>query len=210
MIFGVFSGILSWLAYWYSPAWLRSPSVLLGNEVKVSILPGVIFGSVVALLLVLFGARTRAAIVLAVVITTIGWVSAFEVSALSAIVLDQYKKASISSIERPATTNDDQPVFTPDTSESSFPSSQALPYIFAISGLPGGFLGGLSVVLSVALAISRFRRIETCSLTLLVATVSGVLLQFGQWHLDILLFVIWQFAVLRTVSYSLSTSSSNL
>lgn len=141
-------------------------------------LPGPIFGVAVAFCLWLFGSRNKVISGLAIAITTAGWYSAYFISMVSTINLRDLGLA--------------------DWSAS------------ALGGIPGGAVGGIAVAFAVSLASSRFRRFKTWALTVLVATVAGTTLGVALQN-DIgplLLFVVWQAAVLTSISYGLLPAQS--
>jgi len=75
-----------------------------------------------------------------------------------------------------------------------------------LAGIAGGAVGGLFVALAVSLANSRFWRIKTWAVTILIAAAAGALLVTDN---GLLLFVIWQSAVLASISYGLSPAQGH-
>jgi hypothetical protein len=170
--------------------------------------PGVIFGTVLALWLYLFGARKKRPLMASIVLVTLGWYVA--VNSTQAIV----EAIPLSRVSMPpiAQTDGDQPQ-SEDTTPERQVNFEAFRFSWFIAGLGGGLIGSVSVALSASLNRKKFRRVEPWSLTLLSGTFFGAVgMQFFQFFDPksstmnmalMLLFLLWQPSVLLAVCYSL-------
>jgi len=181
---GIISGLLSFVAAKHSQLPFLHLSFFPNDAYRGSapILPGVIFGLLVAGCAHHFGSRDesrdRLRLLLAVLLTTAAWILAFDLTSQA----DFYLGAQVTSEVRGAIT----------------------------CGL-GGFIGGLGTCLAVAIANPKFRRLEAWLLTLLVATLFGaiekVYEQFAELFDDAALcalFVAWQAAVIASIARGLA------
>jgi hypothetical protein len=183
---GMVSGALSYLAGKYA-----SPDVLrfslffgwgYGGGGPAPILPGVIFGLLVAACCHRFGGKHPALLIVAVLLTTAAWILAWDAT----VEVDGY----LEHLGEPSAMG----VLT----SSAFRGTAS----FAV----GGLVGGLGTCLAVATANARFRRLEHWLLTLAVATFFGAIEQvydlLGEAGL-LALFVAWQAAVIASIARAL-------
>jgi hypothetical protein len=182
-VLGMVSGALSYLAGKYA-----SPDVLrfslffgwgYGGGGPAPILPGIIFGLLVAACSHRFGAKHPALLVVAVLLTTAAWILAWDVT----VQVDGYLE------------------HLRDTSAAGLPTSSA--FRGTVSFTVGGLVGGLGTC---PIANARFRRLEGWLLTLVVATFFGAIEQvydlLGEVGL-LALFVAWQAAVIASIARAL-------
>jgi hypothetical protein len=193
---GVLSAIACFLVAKY-PRFSLTPSEMLQLD------EGVIFGSMLALWLYLFGARSKPLLLLAVLFVTLGWYVAVNAT----ITIDKAIPGSqVVSSPLSAQSDADQ-----QSAQDAPPETVVRPFQFAglIAGLAGGFIGAASVALAASLNRKRFRRIEPWSLTLLTGTILGGagMHYFETVHGDdiayLVLFLLWQPSILMIVCYSL-------
>jgi hypothetical protein len=185
-VLGMASGALSYLAGQYA-----SPDVLrlslffgwgYGDGGPAPILPGIIFGLLVAACSYRFGGKHPALLVVAVLLTTAAWILAWDVT----VQVDGYLQ------------------HLPTASAAGLLASNA--FRGTISFAVGGFVGGLGTCLAVVIANARFRRLEHWLLTLTVATFFGAIEQVYDLLGDVgllALFVAWQAAVIASIARAL-------
>jgi hypothetical protein len=185
-VLGMASGALSYLAGQYA-----SPDVLrlslffgwgYGDGGPPPILPGIIFGLLVAACSYRFGGKHPALLVVAVLLTTAAWILAWDVT----VQVDGYLQ------------------HLPTASAAGLLASNA--FRGTISFAVGGFVGGLGTCLAFAIANARFRRLEHWLLTLTVATFFGAIEQVYDLLGDVgllALFVAWQAAVIASIARAL-------
>jgi hypothetical protein len=214
MAAGALTGVLSYFAFFNAPVLRLSifydPFFAHENSINAktgptTTLPGLLFGSLIAICNFVFGLRDKVLIVTIVGITTIGWVLAFDTTMSVMDGLGSYKKTI-------AATHED--------AESSDKSNQAeaieaaskieyLPFRGAISGLAGGFVGVLVTVFGILIANSRLRRFNdllpiVVAGAVLGATVEVVVATLNSSSLGVLLvFVVWQSAVAGLIAHAL-------
>ena len=82
-----------------------------------------------------------------------------------------------------------------------------LPYIMAIVGLIGGFIGSAGTIVGVSIAAAKIRRLDTWVITILIGTLGGVLLEIGDKDF-VVLFTVWQAAIAASIGYGLMKPAS--
>jgi hypothetical protein len=188
-VLGMASGALSYLAGQYaSPDVLRF-SLFFGwgfsDGGPAPILPGIIFGLLVAACSYRFGGKHPALLVVAVLLTTAAWILAWDVTVQVDGYLEHLPTALLAS--------------------NAFRGT--------ISFAVGGLVGGLGTCLAVAIANPRFRRLEHWLLTLTVATFFGAIEQVYDLLGDVgllALFVAWQAAVIASIARALVLQEGKL
>jgi hypothetical protein len=195
------SGLVTFLIMRYAAEFLKVQILNWGKEtVGPSVVPGLLFGAVVAYSCYRFGSRERFTLATAVALIVVGWILAVQVAALVTIQLSQYHATvSNSSIDASIDSESGQPSI----------STKDVPYVGCIGGAIGGLIGGALTALGASLANGRFRRMETWSLTLAAAIAAGLLLETtaymkeGSTFMTAVFFIVWQSAVAASIAYGL-------
>jgi hypothetical protein len=217
---GAISGSLSFLAYYLLIEILQNPlggrPTMLEFNLRISSC-GVIFGIALSFCFYLFGLRTKSIYAIVIALTTIGWILAYQAAFGVGLSLAGYSRLAVTGhIEDTTSTDASKPPAPEDASKDSntdgtppSPETETVGFEFAygVAGLVGGLVGGLFVVVAASLANRRFRRLEAWALALLIATSAGAVLQLAKDHQQLgylVLFVVWQCSVLKTVSFGLS------
>jgi hypothetical protein len=208
---GVLTGVLSYLAGKYAGAEvLRFSFWPFGQRTGAApILPGVMFGLLVAACCRAFGSRDRLLLVVAVLMTSAAWIVAWDLTVKADSRLGNYHELSdlFATLSGPEQGPDVAPRVDVPAVRGSM---EKLPFAGAISFGIGGLVGGFGTCLAVALAHPRFRRRESCVgawlLTLLVATALGAIEPLydlmGEAGL-LALFVLWQSGVIASIAHAL-------
>ena len=235
---GAGTGMLSYLSITYAPAFLRfsfldGPTVrrlldLNGQQTDpstaVTIVPGIIFGALVAFANWKFGLRNKLLLGVIVLLTTASWTLATNTTQLTYMQLGKYTRALETANQKGADPgagvgNSGQTNGTSDTGTNAATGpALALPRHFpllaALSGMIGGCIGGFGTLLGVAIANGRMRRLENLLPILVAATVIGALVEFVD-HPDpyatvglIVLFVCWQSVVAGMMANVLRTADA--
>jgi hypothetical protein len=209
-ILALLSAIGCYFAYDHSPRMLRQ---YIGD---VPIWPGVIFGVVVAICDEIFGLKDRFQLALVVVVTALGWVAAYSTSEATFALLDQYSKpiASQSSTSDTSSSTDqptDDTATTVDvparpTSER-FSSSSIVGYVV---GLVGGAVGGAITILGLVLTNPGFRKLESVVVCWVTATIVGSAAFGIFFNFLLMLFAIWQIAVVLTIARGFPPGTAQL
>jgi hypothetical protein len=221
---GAGTGVLSYLSITYAPAFLRF-SFLDGpvartvpdlsgqqanNATAVTIVPGIIFGALVAFANWKFGLRDKFRLAVIVLFTTASWTLATNTTVLTYLQIDKYASAPGTPHQKDGDTGAGaNSGHTNGTSDADAKSSTGpdwltrhhIPFGAALSGLVGGCIGGFGTLLGVGIVNGRMRRIEKLLPILIAATVIGSLVEFVDYSDPyatvglILLFFCWQAAV---------------
>jgi hypothetical protein len=228
-IMALVSAIGCYLANEYSPQ--RLGFSFIGADVKAPVLPGVIFGVVVAICSAIFGLRDRFQLGLVILVTTAAWIAAFDMSATTDGLLHQYSKTVVSDNGAAAApdsgASDASPASTaPDASPpaqgtgadtatpANTPPSPAAIYLgnnpFAVSfvGLVGGAVGGAITILGLLITSPSFRRLDSVMVCWVTATVAGAVMGIVQNFF--VLFAVWQIAVILTIARGFSPATPQL
>jgi hypothetical protein len=174
---GIISGILSFVSARYIDFYHFSFFPTAAYRASAPILPGIIFGLLVAGCARHFAGKDRLSLLLAALVTAAAWILAFDLASQADFSLGPQV-----------------------TSEARG----------AISCGIGGLVGGLGTCVAVALANPRFRRLEACLLTVLVATLFGAIERVYELFSGLFddaalfaLFVAWQAAVITSIAHGL-------
>ena len=223
------SAIGSYLANKYSPD--RFGFSFIGGEVKAPVLPGVMFGVVVATCSAIFGLRDRFQLGLVILVTTAAWIAAFDVSSTTDGLLNQYSKTIVSSngaVAAPdSSASDASPGSTaPDAAppaqgtgaDTATPADTPLspttvnlsnnPLAVGFLGLVGGAVGGAITILGLLVTSPSFRRLDSVMVCWATATVAGAVLGITQSFF--VLFAVWQIAVILTIARGFSPATPQL
>jgi hypothetical protein len=221
---GVGTGLLSYLCLRYFPSFLQVSfyhfrSVIIDgvngqpstNTTAVSLLPGLLFGALIAFTNWKFALRDKFQLGLIVLVTTLSWVLAYNTTSLIAQKISQYTRVIPAAAGAPGDATPDATASgiasNPDDPEMgsgappSLPNTETLPFAGGLSGMVGGLIGGLGTLLGVAIVNSRVRRLEKILPILVAATLIGFLVELAlqrDWYGVagyILLLVCWQGAV---------------
>jgi hypothetical protein len=204
---GVLTGVLSYLAGKYATAEvLRFSFWPFGQRTGAApLLPGVMFGLLVAGCCRVFGSRNWLLLVVAVLMTSAAWIVAWDLTVKADSRLGNYHELSdlFATLSGPEQGPDVAPRVDMPAVRGSM---EKLPFAGVISFGIGGLVGGSGTCLAVALANRRFRRPRVWLITLLVATVLGAIEPLydlmGEAGL-LALFVLWQSGVIASIAHAL-------
>jgi TIR domain len=222
-LLGIASGVLSYLSIRFAPEFLKFSFLIQSYEKSgaepTTVVPGVIFGALVALCVYHYGVRDKFLLSVAVLFTTIAWILAYDSTSLVYAQLAQFKKATEAVTSIPPASDDatSEPAAGTEQNESSDaptpkPGSEYIPYLASISGLVGGLVGGLLTIFGVTIANPAFRRVDSWVTTLFVATALGMLLEVVRFGEDIgflTLFAVWQPAVIASIARGMAFADPN-
>jgi TIR domain len=219
-IMALVSAIGSYLANKYSPD--RFGFSFIGGDVKAPVLPGVMFGAVVAICSAIFGLRDRFQLGLVILVTTAAWIAAFDTSSTTNALLNQYSKTIVSESGAAAAPDSSAPdaaapaqgtgadTATPADTPPS-PTTVNLsnnPLAVGFLGLVGGAVGGAITILGLLITSPSFRRLDSVMVCWATATVAGAVLGITQSFF--VLFAVWQIAVILTIARGFSPAPAQL
>jgi hypothetical protein len=153
-----------------------------------TVIPGLIFGSVVATCSHVFGVRDRFHLALIVLVTTLGWIASVDTALLTHSSLDNYTKVVAIT---PSSTPTDP---SADGGSAQTPTTQKLAVGY-LMGIAGGAVGGTITILGLVFANPHFRKLESILLSVFSATAAGAVLGLLDTRSDtwiLILFVVWQ------------------
>ncbi len=186
------SAVACTLAVKYATGILQYSFVDSGPAGGITILPGLIFGLVVATCNFIFGIRDRFQLALVVAITAAAWIAAFDASSVTLQSLGQYSRAVNTPPDAAASIAD-------TTTEPAAEVRDTLsnnPFMGYLIGGVGGAVGGAITLLGVILTNPGFRRLDSVVITWLAAiaagTVYGAVVKFPDWLGWLVLFGLWQ------------------
>jgi hypothetical protein len=209
---GLVTGLLTYLTIQFAPKFLTFSFVITPQQYgpnPVTIVPGVIFGSLVAACIYWHGIVDRFLLSIVLAATTLAWIAAYDATVTANLSLGEFKK-TVSEVKPPASppatgqeVEDDPVIRLPPT-----PSTVQMPMMFAVSGMVGGLVGGLITIFGVSIAAPGFRRVESWVFTLAVAIVFGALLELGALGTlgFLALFAAWQSAVIAMIARGLAAA----
>ena len=209
-LLGLATGMLSDLAFEFPLRPLMVSFLIKSGPDPTTVLPGAIFGLLVAACTWWYGTRDRFLLFVAFAFTVLAWILAYDSTVVVNTTLGQFKK-QISSNAEPASSATKAPAGGDVTSDSEkaeseeTPRQEALyiPFFTGASGIVGGLVGGFVTIFGVSIANQRFRRFEFWMTTILVAGVLGALLEvarLGEHLAFFVLFTIWQAAVISLIA----------
>jgi hypothetical protein len=205
---GLATGAISYLAIRFSGQFLRFSFVSGIGPGGATVIPGIVFGVLVAGCLYRFGIRDRFLIALAVLVTVAAWIAAYDSTAVTHAYLDHFQREKVGAA--PGSPPSDA---AGGGNLDPFAGNQRerLPIRGALSFAVGGFVGGLGTTLAVAIASPRFRRFEFWVATVFVAILFAVLPELysrltGELTL-LALFATWQAAVMASIARALAQDS---
>jgi hypothetical protein len=221
-IAGAVTGVITYLVLVHLPTLLQFPFLIsLGKDgpTGVSVLPGVLFGAIIAFSNWKFGIRDKLHLGVIIAFTLFSWVFAVNLTELTYDQIAKYTKAM------PLVAIPDGPNGTEDSSGTSSgsgtdpitvvpPPTQTFPFIAALAGMVGGLIGGVGTLFGVAVVNVKIRRMDTLLPIAVVATLLGLMLQVAFQHGllgDIgymLLFVSWQAVVAALITRALLTTAT--
>jgi hypothetical protein len=219
-IMALASAIGSYLATKYSPEILTYSFI--GSDAKAPVLPGVIFGSGVAICTAIFGLRDRFQLALVIVVTTAAWIAAFDMSTATVGLLGQYSKTIVSDNAAAGASGGSVSDAAPSaqatgadtaTTTSTPPSPTTVtlssnPLAVCFVGLVGGAVGGAITILGLLITNPLFRRLDSVMVCWATATVAGAVYGVGQNFF--VLFAVWQIAVILTIARGFSPATAQL
>ena len=194
------SAVACTLTVKYATGILQYSFVDTGPAGGVTVLPGLIFGLVVATCNFIFGIRDRFQLALVVAITAAAWIAAFDASSVTLQSLSQYSRAVNTPADAAASLAD-------ATTEPAAEVRDTLsnnPFMGYLIGGVGGAVGGAITILGVILTNPGFRRLDGVVITWLAAiaagTVYGAVVKFPDWLGWLVLFGVWQPAFLLAMA----------
>jgi len=206
---GVVTGLLTFLTYRYPFRPLGFSFVVAQDKFSRpnTLVPGVIFGCLVAAAAYWYGTRDRLLLLLALGFTAVAWILAYDSTFVVYDQLHKFQKAPISRDAESATTDSEKGTDSePDKKLTE--EDLHIPYLAGMSGVVGGLVGGFGTVFGVSIANRRFRRLESWVTTIAVAIVLGTLLEaarLGESFGLVILFVVWQSAVIALIASRLAS-----
>ena len=215
-LLGLATGMLSDLAFEFPFRPLMFSFLIKTGPDPTTVLPGAIFGSLVAACTYWYGTRDRFLLFVAFAFTVLAWILAYDSTVVVNTQLALFKKTmQVSSDSEPAPGATNAPARGEATSDGEKAESKAeiedkprqeaqyIPFFTGISGIVGGLVGGFVTIFGVSIANQRFRRFEFWTTTILVAGVLGALLELArvEEHLAFFaLFTIWQAGVIFLIA----------
>jgi hypothetical protein len=207
-ILALISAIGCYFTFNHSPEILRFSFVGALKNSSVAILPGVIFGGVVAACNAIFGIRDPFQLALVIVITTVAWIAAYDASSATFALFDEYSKTIVSdSATAETSTPTEKPAADPSASTpgdaaatpttASLSSNSIIPYIL---GVIGGAVGGAITILGLLITNPGFRRLESIMVCWATATIAGVIFGVAFSSSIFILFAVWQPAVILAIA----------
>jgi hypothetical protein len=211
---GIGTGILSFLSYRYALNFLRF-SFFFGAEAA-TVVPGVLFALLVGACVYHYGVRDRFLLFVAVLFTIAAWTLAHDATVATYNQLSQFSKI-VKTAESSGPFDETRPrpgseASTATADDKPEEKKQLIPVLAAMSGIAGGLVGGLITVFGVMIAAPAFRRLDSCIITLAVATVFGALLEafrLGETVGPLMLFVLWQSAVITSIARGLAFAETS-
>ena len=200
---GIGTGLLSFVSMFFADT-LRIPS--LPSVLDAPILPGLLFGALIAFANWKFGVKDKLHLELIVFFTLLAWVFAEHSTELTYHRLTEYTKATAAAADQSAGAAA-QAAATADSDRPEY-----IPFAGALAGMIGGLIGSAGTLLGVAIVNPGLRRIEKILPIVVAATVIGSLVEivtaggpagddfflFMVGHLVV--FVCWQAAVAGMVA----------
>jgi hypothetical protein len=213
-VLGVATGILSQVAFNYRV--LEVPLVFNVRYIdSITIVPGVVFGALMAYLNWVFGARTKFQLGVILCATVLSWVLAVNMTALIMEKLSLYTySAPVAGSGSDAAKKDAQADGDrAKTEEEQLKDIEHVPFRDAFSGMIGGLVGAVGTLLGAALANERVRRARGLLQIVVAAVVLGAILGLpGQGWLGflvgVLLFSSWQGTFAGMLGHALARTES--
>jgi len=209
---GLVSGVLSYFAC-YIP-YLTITILQTKDAARMTIVPGIIFGILVAGCNWMSGLREKVLLVALIAFTTIAWVLAFDSTLIIYQQLTGYQKVILNSVA-PAEPESTDAAAEPQSLDATPAERQKeiehLPFSGAISGFVGGLVGSMVTVSGISVANRRFRRMQDLLPVIVAATILGGLVELitmsdaSSWTF-LLLFVAWQTAVIVLIANALGAN----
>ncbi|MGY4154398.1 hypothetical protein ACVINW_000240 [Bradyrhizobium sp. USDA 4461] len=180
------SAIACTLAVKYATGLLRFSFVDSGPYGGITILPGVIFGVVVATCNFIFGIKDRFQLALVIAMTAAAWISAFDASSVTLQTLGQYSRVATTTAAAADTTGAADTTAAADTSaaaDSNTTTTSAAevrdtlsnnPFMGYVIGGVGGAVGGAITILGIILTNPGFRRLNSIVMTWIAAVAAGI------------------------------------
>jgi hypothetical protein len=155
----------------------------LHEDLSAPILPGIYFGTVLAVGACAWKRNSLFAAGVLLVATTIAWIVAWECAYQTFAYLDQLR-----------------------ATDTSLLRGRSPIAFFIIAGVVGGFVGGALTLVGISVATPDFRTINNWSRTLLVASLAGLLFVSDKdwWAL----FIVWQVCVAASIAFGWSFQES--
>jgi hypothetical protein len=183
----------------------------------VTILPGIIFGLVVATCNAIFGVQDRFLLALVVAVTTMAWVAAYDSSATTFTVLDQYSKTITPADNGPS--SDEKPAGTPAAASgtAAMQATERLssnPIFGYVVGPIGGAVGGAITLLGIIVTNPRFRKLESVLVCWVTAAVAGATFgvagsKVGSYFWFVI-FAVWQTGLIFTIARGFPSGTAQI
>ncbi|WP_375787696.1 toll/interleukin-1 receptor domain-containing protein [Bradyrhizobium sp. Pha-3] len=190
-VLALFSVVGSYITVRYATSVLQYSFVDSGPTGGVTILPGVIFGLVIATCNFIFGVKDRFQLALVVAVTAAAWIAAYDASSVTLQSLGQYSKAVATAA---ADTSTADTATTPAAEARDTLGNN--PFMGYVIGCVGGAVGGGITILGVLLTNPGFRRLDSVVVNWIAAiaagAVYGAIVKFPDWLAWLVLFGVWQ------------------
>jgi hypothetical protein len=199
-LLGALSGLISWIAASYlGSEWLRFSFIPFGwRSGAAPIMPGIVFGLLVAACCNHYGGKDKIGLALAVLVTIAAWILAYDLTVLADERIGGLRRTS----EIMDVLAGREVGGNGSATANGFVLGSALSF-----GL-GGLIGGAGTARAAAAAHPAMRRGSAFALTVAVGTLFGAIEKvydfFGGELGLILLFVCWQAAVIASIARGLS------
>jgi hypothetical protein len=207
---GVATGILSQVAFNYRL--LEVPFVFpVQNVDKITIVPGVLFGALMAYLSWVFGARAKFQLGVIAGATMLSWVLAVNATGLMMEKLSHYTYSAPAAESGSNAAKSDTPSDGEQakTEGEQIQDIEHVPFRDAFSGMVGGLVGGVGTLVGAALANERVRRARGMLQIVVVAVALGAILGIPAhgwlgFLVGVLLFSCWQGSFAGMLSHALA------
>ena len=190
VVLALFSVVGSFITVRYATGVLQYSFVDSTPTGGITILPGVIFGLVIASCNFIFGVKDRFQLALVVAVTAAAWIAAYDASSVTLQSLGQYSKA-VATAAADAGTADT--TATPAEVRDTLGNNPFMGYVI---GSVGGAVGGAITILGVLLTNPGFRRLDSVVVNWIAAiaagAVYGAIVKFPDWLAWLVLFGVWQ------------------
>jgi hypothetical protein len=196
-LFGAATGVLSFLSMRYFPI-LNAPLFVKVKFVDhIDVLPGLMFGALIAYLNWTFGVRAKFPLAIILLLTVVSWILAVNACLLVNVDLHKYTYTAGALLDDGADTGKADP--QSDVEQTKIVEN--VPFVGALSGMIGGLVGAIGTLLGVALANDRARTAHGILPIVVAATLIGSILGLldsataSDWRtvpVWLLLYVGWQ------------------
>ena len=206
-LLGAVTGVLSYVALLYNVLdvpFVEQPFNAFNVTLGFSVIPGPVFGVLIAYLNWKFGKRSKFQLAIILCATVLSWIMAVNAWEIANDQLQKYTYR-VPHVEIPSNGPDGSRADPRSTGEQSN-EVQRFPFTLAVCGMIGGLVGGIGTLLGVALANDRARRARGFLPIVVVAVLIGALFGiptpttegawewYPPWLIGLFLFSCWQAA----------------